>query len=70
MGALEGRGEIEYAFPAEELTEPNLFPSLLYHYGMLTQVGETPLYPVLDIPNKSVRLLLCECIKKGCDKVE
>ncbi len=43
------------SFPASELTDPEIFPSLLFYYGMLT-IKETfgDMY-VLGIPNNNVR---------------
>ena len=32
--------ELRESFPAEDLVDPDLFPSLLYYYGMLTIIGK------------------------------
>ena len=42
-------------FPARELTNPEVFPSLLFYYGMLTITGTRGNYLVLGIPNNNVR---------------
>ena len=48
-------GTIEETFPAERLTDPNIFISLLYYYGMLTIKGERGASLRLGIPNNNVR---------------
>ncbi len=47
--------ELHDSFPAEALVDPNLFPSLLYYYGMLTIVGRKGRRAKLGIPNENVR---------------
>lgn len=42
-------------FPATEITNPEIFPSLLFYYGMLTITGTRGLRFVLSIPNNNVR---------------
>lgn len=53
------RGEIisnlETTFPAETLTNPNMFVSLLFYYGMLTIKGTRGSRLILGIPNNNVR---------------
>jgi hypothetical protein len=49
-------GEIVDSFPASRLTDPNIFTSLLYYYGMLSIKGMDSAYPVLGIPNNNVRI--------------
>ncbi len=47
--------ELKESFPAEELVDPDLFPSLLYYYGMLTIIGRRGRRVKLGIPNENVR---------------
>ena len=42
-------------FPAKLLVRPEIFPSLLFYYGMLTITGTRGNYLVLSIPNNNVR---------------
>lgn len=42
-------------FPATEIANPEIFPSLLFYYGMLTITGTRGNYVVLSIPNNNVR---------------
>jgi hypothetical protein len=48
-------GNIEESFPAHRLTDPMIFTSLLFYYGMLTITGVDGLDPILGIPNNNVR---------------
>ena len=43
------------SFPANQLTDPNMFKSLLFYYGMVTIKGMEEGMPVLGIPNNNVR---------------
>ena len=47
--------EVEESFPAKDLTNPDIFPSLLFYYGMLTIKGTYGSQLVLCIPNNNVR---------------
>lgn len=47
--------EVEESFPAKDLTNPNIFPSLLFYYGMLTIKGTYGSQLILCIPNNNVR---------------
>jgi len=47
--------ELRESFPAEDLIAPDLFPSLLYYYGMLTIIGKRGRRVKLGIPNENVR---------------
>ncbi len=53
------RGEIVASlyetFPASKITDPKVFPSLLFYYGMLTIKGTFGSLYVLGIPNNNVR---------------
>ena len=42
-------------FPAKEITKPEIFPSLLFYYGMLTITATRGDRLVLSIPNNNVR---------------
>ena len=48
-------GTIEESFPARALTNPNIFVSLLFYYGMLTIKGTLGDQLILGIPNNNVR---------------
>ena len=48
-------GNIEPSFPAERLTRPEMFVSLLYYYGMLTISDRFGARLKLGIPNNNVR---------------
>ena len=43
------------SFSADELTNPDIFPSLLFYYGMLTIIGTRGDRVILGIPNNNVR---------------
>ena len=43
------------SFPAKDLVKPELFPSLLFYYGMLTIIGTRGDRLILSIPNNNVR---------------
>ena len=42
-------------FPAHDITDPEVFPSLLFYYGMLTIKGILGSQLILGIPNNNVR---------------
>ncbi len=46
---------LEETFPARQITNPQIFPSLLFYYGMLTIKGTFGSQLVLGIPNNNVR---------------
>ncbi len=46
---------LEESFPARALTNPDIFTSLLFYYGMLTIKGTHGMQLVLGIPNNNVR---------------
>ena len=48
-------GDVEETFPARLLTDPNIFVSLLFYYGMLTIKGTFGDQLILGIPNNNVR---------------
>ena len=43
------------SFPASEIVKPDIFPSLLFYYGMLTLKGTRGKSMILGIPNNNVR---------------
>ena len=47
--------KLEETFPANKITDPLIFPSLLFYYGMLTIKGTYGTMLVLGIPNNNVR---------------
>ncbi len=47
--------KLEETFPAHEITNPEIFPSLLFYYGMLTLKGTRGDKLILGIPNNNVR---------------
>jgi hypothetical protein len=49
-------GQIKTSFPAQSLTDPTIFTSLLFYYGMVTITGiDDDTTPILSIPNSNVR---------------
>ena len=46
---------LEETFPANKITDPEVFPSLLFYYGMLTIKGTKGAKLILGIPNNNVR---------------
>jgi hypothetical protein len=49
-------GKIEESFPACRLTDPTLFTSLLFYYGMVSITGIQGAHLKLGIPNNNVRV--------------
>ncbi|HBF06499.1 MAG TPA: AAA family ATPase, partial [Prevotella sp.] len=47
--------KLEETFPASKITDPKIFPSLLFYYGMLTIKGTRGDKLILGIPNNNVR---------------
>ena len=47
--------KLEETFPARRITDPKIFPSLLFYYGMLTIKGTRGDKLILGIPNNNVR---------------
>ena len=46
---------LEETFPAHKITDADIFPSLLFYYGMLTIKGTKGAKLILGIPNNNVR---------------
>ena len=63
-------GTVEKSFPAERLTDPNIFISLLYYYGMLTIKGEDEPLLQLGIPNNNVRKQYYEYLLEQINETE
>ena len=57
--------EVEESFPAKDLTNPNIVPSLLFYYGMLTIKGTYGSQLILCIPNNNVRKQYYEYLLEG-----
>ena len=57
--------EVEESFPAKDLTNPNIFHSLLFYYGMLTIKGTYGSQLILCIPNNNVRKQYYEYLLEG-----
>lgn len=47
--------ELFNSFSADQITKPEIFPSLLFYYGMLTIIGKRGDRTLLGIPNNNVR---------------
>jgi hypothetical protein len=62
-------GDVVSSFSAEGLTDPDNFNSLLFYYGMLSIMKNEDSEVVLGIPNKNVRILFYEYIKKEYSKI-
>ncbi|WP_278702397.1 ATP-binding protein [Phocaeicola sartorii] len=58
------------SFSADELTKPEIFPSLLFYYGMLTIIGIRGNLIVLGIPNNNVRKQYYEYLLEDYQKHE
>jgi hypothetical protein len=62
-------GEVIDSFPADKLTDPNIFRSLLFYYGMLSFTEDESSKPVLGIPNKNVRKLFFDYLTEEYNKI-
>ena len=58
------------SFSADELTKPEIFPSLLFYYGMLTIIGTRGNLVVLGIPNNNVHKQYYEYLLEDYQKHE
>ena len=56
------------SFSADQITKPEIFPSLLFYYGMLTIIGTRGNLTVLGIPNTNVRKQYYEYILEEYQK--
>lgn len=57
------------SFSAMEMTDPEVFPSLLFYYGMLTIKGNYGSQLILGIPNNNVRKQYYSYLIENYDKV-
>ena len=57
-------GELKAGFPAEKITHPDNFISLLFHFSMLTIGGTHKGATKLTIPNQVVREQLYNCLHR------
>ena len=62
-------GELVESFPAEDLTRPQMFVSLLFYYGMLTIGGMFGAKVKLIIPNNNVRRQYYGYLKEEYQKI-
>ncbi|MGN0048580.1 MAG: ATP-binding protein [Bacteroides sp.] len=62
------RAELYTSFSAMEMTKPDVFPSLLFYYGMLTIVGTRGSQLILGIPNNNVRKQYYNYLLENYDK--
>jgi hypothetical protein len=63
------RGAVESSFPAARLTDPKMFRSLLFYYGMLTISGVDGIETVLSIPNLNVRTQYYDYLLREYNKI-
>ena len=63
--------DLRTSFSAMDMTDPEVFPSLLFYYGMLTITGSYGSQLILGIPNNNVRKqyysYLIENYENACD---
>jgi hypothetical protein len=62
-------GRVAPSFPAARLTDPEMFRSLLFYYGMLTYTGMEGLEMILGIPNRNVRTQYYDYLLKEYNKI-
>jgi hypothetical protein len=63
-------GKIEDSFPAHRLTDPTLFKSLLFYYGMVSITGIQGAWPKLGIPNNNVRVQYYNYLVEEISKIQ
>ncbi len=63
-------GKIEDSFPAHRLTDPTLFKSLLFYYGMVSITGIQGAQPQLGIPNNNVRVQYYNYLVEEISKIQ
>ena len=61
--------DLRTSFSAMEMTDPEVFPSLLFYYGMLTIKGTFGSQLILGIPNNNVRKQYYGYLLENYDKV-
>ncbi|MGM9787074.1 MAG: ATP-binding protein [Candidatus Cryptobacteroides sp.] len=61
--------DLRSSFSAMEMTDPEIFPSLLFYYGMLTIKGMLGSQLILGIPNNNVRKQYYSYLLENYDKV-
>jgi hypothetical protein len=62
-------GDVVSSFPAAHLTDPEMFRSLLFYYGMLTFVSTDGFDTVLGIPNLNVRTQYYDYLLKEYNQI-
>ena len=63
-------GRVKRSFPAHQLTDSNMFKSLLFYYGMVTIKGIEEGLPILGIPNNNVREQYFNYLLVGYNKIQ
>ncbi len=61
--------QLEEMFPANQIINPKIFPSLLFYYGMLTIKGTRGNQLILGIPNNNVRQLYYELLMEDAEAI-
>ena len=62
-------GNVANSFPAAQLTDPEMFKSLLFYYGMLTFTDDYGIEQELSIPNNNVRKQYYEFLLREYQKL-
>ena len=62
-------GTVADSFPAAQLTDPDMFKSLLFYYGMLTITGIYGIEQELSIPNNNIRKQYYDFLLREYQKV-
>lgn len=63
-------GSVADSFPAARLTDPDMFRSLLFYYGMLTISGMDGMDMILSIPNNNVRKQYYDYLLQEYQKIQ
>ena len=63
-------GNVADSFPAAQLTDPDMFKSLLFYYGMVTISGMDGMDMILGIPNNNVRKQYYEYLLREYQKIQ
>jgi hypothetical protein len=63
-------GRVASSFPAAHLTDPEMFRSLLFYYGMLTFTGKEGFEMILGIPNQNVRTQYYDYLLREYNKIQ
>lgn len=63
-------GSVADSFPTARLTDPDMFRSLLFYYGMLTISGMDGMDMILSIPNNNVRKQYYDYLLQEYQKIQ